>query len=161
MNGGCARWLLVSACCLLAGCGYSTSTLLRQDIRSISVPVFDNRTWYHGLEVELTRAVVEEVKLHTRLHFAPPGEADSALEGELVSFEQEAPVKTREQDIVLARVTVEVRFRWVDNLTRRDIVPRQSVRETQLYAVPLGGPPESLAFREVAKRIVEKMERDW
>ena len=160
--------VLLIIACLWTGCGYSTSSLLRDDVHSIYVPVFDNKTWYRGLEVQLTRAIVDEVTLHTRLRIAPRDEADTILEGELVSFEQIAAVVSSGQDVQLTRITAAVEFRWVDNLTRREIVQKQTVRETALYPLTLAGPPgtpygppETLAFRQIAKRIVEKMERNW
>ena len=74
----------------LSGCGYSTTGLLRQDIRTVHVAVFDNQTWRRGLEVELTRALVRELTLHTHLRIASKEEADSTLRGELLEFEQDS-----------------------------------------------------------------------
>ncbi len=155
------KLLLIAGCFVLTGCGYSTSTLLRRDIRTVYVPVFDNHTWHRGLEVELTRAVVEEVKLHTRLGFASRQEADSILEGELIAFEEDVITKTPQDDILLTRLRATVRFRWVDNLTRREIVPLQSIKESTLYPVLIREPRERELFRQMAQRIVEKMEREW
>ncbi len=163
-SGLCGRGALLvvaAAALLLSGCGYSTSTLLRKDIRTVHVPVFENRTWRRGLEVDLTRAIIEELKLHTHLRIAPKQEADSTLEGELLDFEQFTVRKTGEDMIVLRRAGATVRFRWRDNLTLSDIVPSQTVRETETFAVARAEPLESRLFQEVAQRIVERMEEEW
>ena len=153
--------LLVAGCLALAGCGYPRRSLLRDDIRTVYVPVFANHTWHRGLEVELTRAVAEEVKLHTYLRFAPRQQADSTLEGELLAFEESGATKTEDDEILLTTVTATVRFRWTDNLTGSEIVPNQTIRERLRYPVAVGEPLEREVFRGVAQRIVEKMEKAW
>lgn len=155
------RLVLIVGCLALAGCTYPRYALLREDIHTICVPVFENTTWRRGLEVELTRAVTEELKLHTNLNFASRKRAESILEGELVAFEQHGVTKTKSDEIILTTITVRVRFRWVDNLTGRDIVPWQTVVESRRYPVTLGESVEEGIFREAAQRIVEKMGKEW
>ncbi len=153
--------LICLGCLLPAGCGYSTRRLIRQDIKTVYVPVFENNTWRRGLEVTLTRAVAEEIKLHTSLRFAPQGEAHSTLEGELIEFEENVRTKTEEEEILIIRATAEVEFRWIDNLTRRELVPKQTIRESVLFVASANEPIETRVFQEVAERIVEKMWKDW
>ena len=152
---------LVAVCLALAGCSYPRHALLREDIRSIYVPVFENRTRRRGLEVELTRAVTQELKLHTRLRFASRKRAESILEGELLSFQEHGVTKTRDDEIALITIAARARFRWVDNLTEKDIIPWQVVIENRLYPVTLGESVEEGVFRELAQRIVEKMAKEW
>jgi len=145
----------------LCGCKYSTGNLLRDDIRTVYIPVFKNDTFFRGLEVELTRAVVNEIKLHTRMRIAPRDEADSVIEGELVEFEQRSVIRNEDDEIVLKRLAARVRFRWVDNLTLQDIVPSRTVSETETVAAATAGQVEGDLFRELAKAIVENMAREW
>jgi hypothetical protein len=135
--------------------------LLRSDIETVCIPVFDNQTWYRGLEASLTKALVEEVELHTRLRFAPRGRSDSVLEGGLTDYEEEVVATTTADGILMKRITATVRFRWVDNLTGREIVPWQEVTESALFAVRTGEPQEERVLAELAQRIVEKMEEPW
>jgi len=156
-----AALMLALLCAGAGGCGYSTATLLRSDIRSVHVPVFENRTFRRGLEVELTRALVRELTLHTHLRIAPADRADSTLSGELVDFAQETVTKSAQGDILLKRLQATVRFRWRDNLTGRDIVPPQRVVESETVALARAEQPELHLFRKVAQRLVEKMQREW
>lgn len=160
-RGFCLILMAAAVGVSLTACGYSTSALLRKDIRTISVPVFDNQTFYRGLEVQLTKSMVEELKLHTRLRFAARADADSVLEGDLISYSESVRSKTSNDDILLKQVTATARFRWVDNLTGREIVPWKTVRESTLYAVAVGESQGASVFRELAQRIVEKMEKEW
>jgi len=146
---------------VLTGCGYSTSSLIRDDIRTVHVPVFDNQTWRRGLEVDLTRAIVEELKLHTHLRIAPKDEADSTLEGELVEFTQSVVTKSVDDQVLLKRAQATVRYKWKDNLTKRDIVPSRSVMETETVALARADPVETWLFRKLAQRIVESLEQQW
>lgn len=159
--GGPALLGIAAAALVLAGCGYSTSSLIREDIRTVHVPVFDNQTWRRGLEVDLTRAILEEVKLHTRLRIAPKDQADSTLDGELIELTQSIVTKSVDDQILLKRAQATVRFRWRDNLTKRDIVPLRTVTETETVALARGDPVETWLFRKLAQRIVESLEQDW
>ncbi len=153
--------LLAVACAFLPACGYSTSSLLREDIRTVCIPVFDNQTFYRRLETDLTKVVVEEVELHTRLRFAELARADSVLEGELLEYDENVVAKTTKDAILVKTISVKARFRWMDRLTGAPIVPWTEVRESARFAVAVGEPQEGLVFRELAQRIVEKMEEPW
>ena len=125
------------------------------------MPAAPTVTWRRGLEVELTRAVLDEVKLHTRLLIAAKYDADSTLEGELLEFTTEIITKTEDDVVLLKRITVEARFRWVDNLTGRDIVPSQTVVESTVVPPLPGESVVQKPFAKLAQRIVERMEKDW
>lgn len=153
--------LVIVGCVAWTGCAHPRRTLLREDIRTVYVPVFDNTTWHRGLEVALTRAVTEELKLYTHLRFVSREEADSVLEGKLVAFEESKAKKSRMDEILVITVSAEVEFHWVDNRTGNEIVPRQTIRESGRHVTAGGEPLERLVFRKAAQRIVEKMHRDW
>ncbi len=105
-----STFLLVTAA-LLSGCGYATNNVFRSDIKTVYVEFFENETFRRELEVELTKAVVEEIKLRTSFKFAPKDRADSILSGEITDFSERAHVKSEDDEILLTGATVEVRFR--------------------------------------------------
>ncbi len=160
------KQLLVAAVLALAvgswaGCGYSSANLYRNDIKSIYVQFFDNRTFWRQLEVYMTRALVAEVKLSTPFAFAPKDQADSILTGEVMDFRLHTAVESKRVEVIVTNVTVVVRFRWYDRLTGADIVPEQTVEETVRIAPSLEENEFDLAFRETAKRVVEQMREPW
>jgi len=153
---------MLALCCALAtGCGYSTRPLIRDDIRYVYVPVFDNKTFRRGLEKPLTVAVVDEIKRHSRLRIVSRQSADSVLSGEIVAVDENVVTKAESDEILSKRVTVSVKFRWTDNLTKRDIVPPQTVAETVRFVPRLGEPFLERAWGELAQRIVERMQESW
>ena len=167
--------VLLGALVLPLGCGYTSSSLLRDDIRTVYVEFFDNATFRREHEVALTKAVVEEIKLRTPLILAPRDEADSVLGGQIVDFEEQTHVKTETDEVLLTRARVKVQFRWLDRLTGAE----QTVEE--MAQVPAGAVGASAAgmplphvqrtspgatefgrlFEKAAQLIVDKMEENW
>ena len=168
MRGAAMRYrkrLLPAAVVLLCAaglqCGYSTRSLMREDMRTVYVEVFDNQTFRRGLEKDLTVAVLEEVKRNSGLLVAARRNADSVLRGSLLEVEESVSVRTVEDEFLVKRVSVTVEFRWTDRRTGRDIVPPRSVTATAREVGRLGDPPFEWVFGDVAKRIVEAMREKW
>jgi len=152
----------VTAACLLAlGCGYSTRSLIRGGIRTVYVPVFENRTYYRGYEVDLTRAVIDEINDFSNLRIAPRDEAESLLVGTLTDVEEDVERKGEDDTIIAKNITISVHIQWRDNRTQSDIIPPQRLRETARF-YPLDDPArQDRVFREWAQRIVAKMQGSW
>ena len=155
--------LLLCAVALTSSCwwGYAPERLFAGDVRTVYVEFFDNKTFRRELEVALTRAVVDQLKLRTPLTFAPRNEADSVLSGELVEFTERTKVKTEADDVLKTRVSAKVRFRWTDRRTGTDLVPQQTVSESVRIVEDLEGSVSDLVLREVAEAVVEAMEEPW
>ncbi|MBS3763514.1 MAG: LptE family protein [Planctomycetes bacterium] len=154
-------FVLLGFCILNVGCGYSSAALIRDDIRTVHIPTFANETWRRGLEVELTRAVTNEIKLHTRLNVKNRAEADSVLSGQLKAYDQRIKIKSIRDETILKQASVEVRFRWVDKLTGRTMAGPLTIRESKTFAPARSETLEELIFREAAQTIVEKLEERW
>lgn len=154
---------LIALCLVIGlsavGCGYSAASLYPPGIRTVHVQFMDNRTFRRGLEVDLTRAVADEIKLRTPLLFGSRSNADSVLTGELVDFEEDVAVHDRSGAVLRRGVTLRVRFRWRDRLTGADLVPPAVVEES--VRVVRGESRSELAVQEAAERIVEKMQAEW
>jgi outer membrane lipopolysaccharide assembly protein LptE/RlpB len=87
------RWLaliLLGACC---GCGYHVAgkaSRLPENVYSIAVPAFENRTQTYRIETRLTGAVVREFNTRTRYRMASdPGDTDATLRGIVLSTQVE------------------------------------------------------------------------
>src|SRR4051794_10112312 len=82
----------IATLCLLggAGCGYSASdpaagqtgpvgglagyqwkSLYREDIRTVAVPIFSNRSFRRGVEFQLTKAIVNQLEAQTPYKVVP------------------------------------------------------------------------------------------
>ena len=96
--------LVPSICCLLllVGCGYQHngsfdgassgqsgykwSSLYREDISTVAIPIFANKDFRRGVEFGLTSSVIKQLEAHSPYRVAPRDRADTILEGEIVSI---------------------------------------------------------------------------
>jgi outer membrane lipopolysaccharide assembly protein LptE/RlpB len=76
---------------LAAGCGYHTlgsAAHVPEDVYTIAVPFFENRTQFSHTEVTLTQATVRELNTRTKFRVLPredAGDADAVLKGTVLS----------------------------------------------------------------------------
>lgn len=148
----------------ITGCGYSSKSLLRSNVRSIYVPIFDNDTFRRGYEFDLTRAVRDQLLLRTNLRIVDKDEADSILFGKISSVNENVLIEDRKDNIVESRVTIRADIRWIDTRTGRAIVERKNIKGTTEFIVLRNETLTSSSnesFVKLAQSIVESMEEDW
>ena len=146
------------------GCGYSAKSLLRTNVRSIYVPIFDNNTFRRGYEFSLTEAVRDQILLRTRLQIVDKDEADSILFGKITHVEENELINDRRDNIIESRVFISAEIRWVDKRTGRTIVERKNIKQPAEFIVRRNETLTSAgneAFVGVAQGIIEAMEEDW
>src|SRR4051795_13456986 len=79
---------------LLAGCGYTHTgddpsasyqwrSLYREDVKTVAVPIFQNKTFRRGVEFQLTRALVQQIEAKSLYKVVPKERADTILDGEI------------------------------------------------------------------------------
>lgn len=156
--------LLLLFCIFFGSCGYSSKSLLRSNVRSVYIPVFDNDTFRRGFEFDLTKAVQDQIMLRTRLHIVNKDEADSILLGKITNVDENVLIEDRRDNIVESRVFIVIEIRWVDKRTGRTILERKNIRRPAEFIVRRSETLSSgsdEAFVRVAQGIVEVMEEDW
>ncbi len=148
----------------IVSCGYSSKSLLRSNVRSIYIPIFDNNTFRRGYEFDLTKAVRDQILLRTRLNIVDKDEADSILFGKITGVNENVLIEDREDNIVESRVAVTIDIRWIDRRTGRTIVERRNIKRPTEFIVRRNETLTSSsneAFVKVAQSIVDAMEEDW
>src|SRR5262245_7056224 len=84
------RWLAVAVgLVILAGCGYrfaGTGPNVPNTARTISIPLFANRTREKGLDVQLQRALEEEFRRRGLLTVVRESDSDLVLSGTVRRF---------------------------------------------------------------------------
>lgn len=162
----------------LSGCGYQQSgstanasggyhwgTLYRGDVRTVAVPIFTNKTYYRGVEFNLTKAIVNQLEAQSPYKVVPRERADTVLEGEI----QRVRVRT----ISLDRVTdipqeqlyeVSVNFTWKDLRSGKILATQKDFEQTAPWYPTLG---ESDFFAQqqnverLALAIVQRLQAEW
>jgi hypothetical protein len=114
--------LLLVLSCPVAACqspyeftffGYSMSPRHSTCIRTVRVPLFKNKTYVRGLEIELTEAVVKRMHQVTPWRVVQSGAADAELIGTIIAVAKRPILmnelnEVREADLALG---VEIEFR--------------------------------------------------
>lgn len=135
----------------LGGCGYSLRGNLPDDIKTVAVPVFRNRTGEPAVENLITRAVIEAFSTNGRLRVVAAEAADAILEGDVVGYQLESIAFDPHANVRQYRllVTLNVRFRDV----RRNTVlfRRDGFQEKADFRV-LGAVSETISREETALR---------
>ncbi|MFH1995490.1 MAG: LPS assembly lipoprotein LptE [Candidatus Omnitrophota bacterium] len=164
----------------LAGCGYTTRSLLSSEFRSIYVDNFVNkidvsgessdlrmyRGYRHGLEIQITDAVSGRFIFDGNLRIADRDNADLALTGDLLDFRKEG-VRYDSNDVV-----EEYRVRLVVDITLRDAKKDKVLWREKDFAGEFTyrtsgalASSESAGIQgtidDLARRIVERVVEGW
>ena len=102
-------WVLVIPL-IGSSCGYSVGSLVPREYRRVSVPVFENTTYWRDLELALTREVASELASRPGLFLVKEDEADVVLRGTIVDFQTRVLIEDNRDRVreSSARTTVRV-----------------------------------------------------
>ena len=172
--------LLAVCCVLLAGCGYTARPGLVSYLRTIYVKPFVNKIdltelttnyqrfplYRHGLESNVTTAVVNRFQFTGLLRPASSEKADSRLEGELVEFRRDALRYNASQQVEEWRLSVVVNVQFYDLHT--NVLEWEEARftgDTTYFELGANTESESAALdravQDLARRIVERTVENW
>jgi hypothetical protein len=157
----------VFAATVLGGCGYAHRELFPQQVRTVAVPIFENRTFYRDVEFDLTEALIKELELRTPYKVVRSGMADTRLSGTVVAVDQS--LLSRVQDGGLPQeveVTVRVDFEWKDLRTQEALRDAKGLAAIgrHIPTTPLAEPYEiarRAAVQSMAGEIVSQLRADW
>ncbi len=175
------KYMLVAVLITITGgCGYMTASLLPEGLNSIYVENFSNaidptrevsdrRSSYSyrpGLEVDVTRAVVDEFIFDGNLQIDNAERSDLLLKGELKDFRQ-FPLSYDDGDNVEAlRMEIQVDVELYDNATDKVMWSEKNFMGQTSYTIT--GPNSKtesealrMAVKDIAQRIVERTVEAW
>jgi hypothetical protein len=127
--------LLVCACTSMDDftvLGYKTAPQYDRSVRTVRVPIFENKTFLRGVEFELTEAVVKEIEKKTPWKVVQ-GEADAELHGTIVGLPKRVILPNQLNEVRQADLTLSVEVAWFDLRTGQPVPPR---RGPQIQAPP-------------------------
>ena len=161
---GIAASLLVLT---LTACGYRHTVLFPDQYRSVAVPIFENRTFYQGVEFDLGEAMVKEIELRTPYKVTDRGHADTELDGTILRIEQTQLSRRRSSGVPQdMEVRVVVDFQWKDLRSGETIRDRRGLTAVGRY-IPTAGANEPFelaqhqAVDNLAQSIVWQLAEDW
>jgi len=152
----------------LPGCGYSQADVYPDGVKTVVVPMFENKTFYRGVEFDLTEAVVKEIELRTPYKVVSNEEvADTRLTGTVVDLRQHQGSRRRPGGLPQEmEITLTVDFEWRDMRTQENLTQREGFVVAGNY-LPTRGLGERFetgqhqAVGRMAERIVSEMRSPW
>ncbi|MBU4342756.1 MAG: hypothetical protein KJ902_00140 [Candidatus Omnitrophica bacterium] len=174
-------WLLVTGYWLLvlSGCGYTTQAVLREDVKTMHVEIFENsiditkevsakdkyEVYRPGIEVDLRDAIVERIFLDGNYKVSSRDSADAILEGEILQYRKD-PLRYQDEDVTEYRISIVcdvtlTRIRDSEILIDAESVTGDTtyfttgtLQETETNAL-------TDAMRDTARRIVNRIVENW
>ena len=162
--------LIVASFVGFCGCaemnGYSNESLFPKEVGSVYVEMFDNRSFWRGVEYELTDALAKRIEAETPYKIVSSRDrADTVISGQIVSVGESWLSTERETGRPLEKeVELQATVNWKNLKTGELLINNQSVsasasysdwqKQDFLYA-------STLAANNLAQRIVELMEKEW
>jgi hypothetical protein len=140
--------------------------LVPEDVSSVYVEMFDNKSFWRGVEYTLTEALAKRIETETPYKIISDRNiADTIISGQIVSV-QESWLTTERQTGRPMEKEVELRavVNWKNLKTGELLIDNKSVSASASYSewqeqgFRYGS---TLAASKLAQRIVELMEKEW
>ncbi len=154
---------------LIAGCGYTVGNGFNPDVKTVSVPIFENDTFRRGIEVQLTEAVQKEIQKRTPYRLAKGLDADTRLTGRIVQTRKDVLGENKFDDPRELQLSLMIVTKW-ENLRTGEVLAQQEIPlsptaiplTTQTEFAPEVGQSLATGTQEavdqLARRIVNMME---
>ncbi len=151
--------LFVPACAY-----YSLKGSLPPHLKTVAIPLFDNRTAEFGITETLTDAVIDEFIRDGSLKIADRSAADVLLSGTIVSVSDRAGAYDQQEVVQDIKVYITVRVECTDQVKRRTM---WNERITQFGSYDPAEGPEGRttaydeAFAKISQEILNKTVSNW
>lgn len=130
--------LLFLVLAFLQGCYSFTGASLPQHLKTISIPVFDDRSGAGIAQYrsELTRALVNKIDAQSSLRFTPSQAlADALLEGTIISFsDSPSQLSSKTERAISNRITIVVQVTMTDRVKKKTLFKQSFVGFADYYA---------------------------
>lgn len=174
--------LAVAAVLILAssGCGYTTKSLLPSEYKTIYVDNFKNalkitaeqsnermyRGYRPGMEITLTKAVIDKYLIDGNLRIASPEKADLVLTGELIDFNRGGIRYDANDNVEEYRVKIVVGMELTEAKTGKTVWKEPGFAGETTYRTSgtlVTGDSAAIdaAIADLARRIVERTIEAW
>ena len=162
--------LIISVCLVFCGCGrmsgYSDETLFPEDVGSVYVEMFDSRSFRRGVEYELSEALAKRIEADTPYKIISSRDrADTVISGQIVGVGELVLTRERETGRALEKeVELRVVVNWKNLKTGELLIDNQSVAASASFSEWQNqgfNYASALAANNLARKIVELMEKEW
>jgi hypothetical protein len=154
----------------LCGCsgiaGYSNEPLFPQDVESVCLKMFDNQSFRRGVEYELSDALAKRIEAETPYKIISDEDlADTVISGQITAIGELALSVDRDIGSVLEKeVELQAVVTWKNLKTGELLLDQREVSASASYSEYQNQDfkyASALAANNLARKIVELMERNW
>lgn len=139
----------------LAGCPYGfSSSLLPGHIKSVALPLFENRTDRGELSTSLADSLTEAFIDNHTLKVVGEKAADSQVEGAIVEYRRVPFTVGADEQVLEYRVEIVLEVRFVDLRKNKVLWEEPRLRQWDTYSF-VNGEPEELGIGRVLTKLVE------
>lgn len=162
--------LCILLCSAFYGCavmsGYSNESLFSSEVKGVYVEMFENQSFWRGIEYELTDALAKHIEAETPYKIVSSrNRADSVISGQISSIGQSILSIEREEGRALEKeVELYAVVSWKNLKTGELLIDNESVSALGSYSELQEQSftyASRLAANNLARRIVELMEEQW
>ena len=162
--------LIVTVCLGLCGCAgmssYSNESLFPEEVGSVCLEMFDNRSFRRGVEYELSDALAKRIEAETPYKIISSRDrADTVITGQILSIGESVLSSERETGRALEKeVELTAVVNWKNLKTGELLIDNRSVSASASYSQWQNqgfSYASTLAANKLAQRIVELMEKQW
>jgi hypothetical protein len=141
-----------------AACGpYSFSgSALPSHIKTVVVPIFEDRTAEFGIKEMLTDAIIERITQDNTLKIADRRNADSMLDGAVLRVEDRAGAYERSERVQETKVFVTARIRFED-LRKNKVMWEDEIEQWGTYDPAGGEAARRAAIEEALRKIADEV----
>jgi len=156
----------ISALAFIGCSGYSSESLYDNSVRSVYLQMFDNQSFQRDIEYQLTDGLAKRIEADTPYKIVSnKNKADSIIFGQITSASTSAITTERQTGRALENeVTITAVVTWKNLKTGQMIIEKMPISASASYSqwqsqgFTYGS---TLAANNLAKRIVEFMEKKW
>ncbi len=146
--------------------GYSNASLFPDDVQSIYLEMFDNRSFRRGTEFTFSNALAKRIEMETPYKIVSNRDhADSVMGGQLVAISESILTLERELGKALEKeVVLTAVVNWKSLKTGRLMINNQAVTAAASYSEFQGQDftyASAVAANKLAQEVVQLMENPW
>jgi len=157
-------------CVGVGGCagigGYSQQSLYPENVGSVCVHMFDNRTFWRHVEYDLTDALSKRIEAQSPYKIVSnENRADTVISGQIMQIGKSVLVTDRETGHALENeLQIQAVVNWKNLKTGELLLDSRMITASASYSTYLDqgqGYASMLATNKLAERIVELMQSPW
>lgn len=142
---------------LWLSCGpYSFSSSGAAHLQTVAIPIFQDQTSEFGVKENLTNKVIEQFTRDNTLRVTDRRNADSLIEGTIVSVEEEAGAFAADETVQDIKVFITVKVKYRD-LVKRKVVWEETIRQWGTFDPNEGPQSRDSGIEEAADKLANEI----